>query len=250
MAETNSANQGKKNKGWLTGFLENSGFLTNDEEIKETSVVKPTLKSTQSSSGNNVSLNSSNMILPNSSPLSGDINPEKIKAALEYFLNLLDKANLPGPDFYEYYMALKDTLQSAGSSINDEKLIYVMVFNTLKSMGLKSDILFQSNQQYIQILDEKYKQFLNENSNRLQSIVGTRQQKITNLENDSAAKQKQIEDLQKQIEANNSESDKINTEIHSETINIEETKNAFDSAYKQIHSELDTIGKKCQQYIK
>ena len=69
---------------------------------------------------------------------------EKENKAITYFLNLLGEANLPGPDFYEFYTALNDNKAALGNTVTDEKMIYSMVYNTLKGMGLKKEILESS----------------------------------------------------------------------------------------------------------
>ena len=141
-------------------------------------------------------------------------------------------------------------MQALGNSISDEKVIYIMVFNTLKGMGLKFETITNSNQQYVQILNDKYQAFLTENDKLLKTTIGSRQQKITDIANDNALKKKEIQDLQKQIEDNDTLAEKISQEIHNESSNIEEAKSAFNSAYSKISSEFISIGNKCKQYLK
>ncbi len=181
--------------------------------------------------------------------ITGSVNQEKEQKALDYFFNLLDKANLPGPDFFEFYHALKENITTMGATSFDDRMLYNMVFNTLKGMGLKIDTLHSSCKQYIDLLKQHFDSFAADNQKVLEATVSGRQQKINDLNTSIEQKRSQIEKLQQEMVAATSQISIITGEIQKETQNIEETRVAFESAYSKINSEITQVGDKCKEYL-
>ncbi len=177
------------------------------------------------------------------------VNPEKEKKAFEYFLKLLDKANIPGPDFFEFYNALNDNIKSMGGAITDEKMLYNIVFNTLKASGLKVEILHSSAEQYVGLLTEHFNKFNDENKQKLNEVISNRNKIIESLNNDIAQKLEQIKKLQEDVALHYSEINTVKAEIVTETNVVEEARVSFESAYTKMSNELAQIGSKCKQYI-
>ena len=177
------------------------------------------------------------------------VNQEKEEKAFMHFLNLLDKANLPGPDFFEFYNALKENVKILGGSITDEKMLYLMVYNSLKGMGLKAEILHTSGEQYVSLLKEQYDLFNSENQNIIDNAVGARQKKIDLHNQAIQEKQAQIQKLQEEIVAHNTDIQNIHIEIQNETGNIEETRIAFESAFNRINTDCTQVKSKAKMYI-
>lgn len=250
MSMTNSES---KKKGWLDG-------------IKDWAFVSETEKAPENTNSNIKSLSTGintspipvsatpgitpqvNMGVTSSVTM---INPEKEIKAMEYFMKLLDKANLPGPDFFEFYGALRKAIQKKGNIINSEieKEIYVNTFDALNTVGLESNVLFSSCEQYVALLKEHFDKFSEENKKVITEAVGVRQKKIENLNTSILQKTEQIKRLQGEILAHNTDITAIQTEIHSETGNIEETRVAMESAFNKIHTEFSQVGNKCKSYI-
>lgn len=222
-------------KGGLRGFMKNAG-LWEDKEEAPVKVVLPT-PSPVSKTPNSPTLTVSATIHPNES--NGFVNPEIEANAIKYFNNLMESANLPGPDFWEFFNALKTNMASFGSSITDERVLYNMVFNTMASVGLKFDVLISSHKQYDNLLLQKYNAFLEENKKLMQSAVGDNNKIIESIKVANVNRKKQIEQLQKDIEQDELKMTQIQEEIHSETQNIEDSKVAFSSAFNKVKTDFD-----------
>lgn len=240
-----------KKKGWFDGIKdwafvpEGENTSTNTKSTVKTSATNPNPISTPVTPG---VMPQVNMSVASSV---GMVNPEKELRAMEYFMKLLDKANLPGPDFFEFYGALRKAIQKKGNIITSEieKEIYVNTFDALNTVGLESNVLFSSCEQYVALLKEHFDKFSEENKKVITEAVGVRQKKIENLNTSILQKTEQIKKLQEEILAHNTDITAIQTEIHSETGNIEETRVAMESAFNKIHTEFSQVGNKCKSYI-
>lgn len=246
MAETNST---QEKKGWLSG-LKDWAFVPENETQAQPEKNNPVKRPAPSNY-------SGPMQMPTSSPIGTTIptmgvamlNPAKELKAMEHYMELLDKANLPGPDFFEFYNALRENIKAMGGAITDEKVIYTLVFNTLKGMGLQANVLISSGEQYVALLKEHYDKFTKENERIISESVGSRQKKIETLNVAIQQKLEQIKKLQEEIAAHNTDIGAVQSEIQNETKNIEETRLAMESAYNKIHTEFSNVGAKCKAYI-
>ncbi len=238
-------NSGEKKKGKWSETLVNWGLVEPDKPKPGSSTVNPFP---------NQQMNTPAVPNPVTPIFTGGVtipfvNPEKEKKAFEYFLKLLDKANIPGPDFFEFYNALNESMKTMGSSITDEKMLYNIVFNTLKASGLKVEILHSSAEQYVGLLTDHFNKFKDENKQKLEEIISVRNKKIETLNNDIQQKLEHIKKLQEEIALHQTEINTVNAEIVTETNIIEEARVSFESAYNKMSNELAQIGAKCKQYI-
>ena len=238
-----------KKRSWKDR-LKDMGILE-DSPVQSTTPSKSTIQTanTKSSAPTNFTTPSPVITAPISSIGGRMINPEKEEKAFQHFLNLLDKANLPGPDFFEFYNALKENIKALGSSITDEKMLYVMVYNSLKGMGLKPDVLHSSGEQYVALLKEQFDLFNSENQKVIDNVVGARQKKVDSHNLAIQQKQEQIQKLQEEIVAHNTDIQNIHAEIQNETGNIEETRIAFESAFNKINNDFTQVTSKAKMFI-
>lgn len=229
-------------KGGLKGILKNAGLWEDKEEVPVKVMVQEPSRTTNSSSSKASTIppwTSTASVISNLNESNGFVNPDIEANAIKYFNNLMESANLPGPDFWEFLNALKSNIASFGSSITDERVLYNMVFNTMASVGLKFDVLISSHKQYDTLLLQKYNAFLEENKKLMQSAVGDNNKIIESIKVANLNRKKQIEQLQKDIEQDELKMTQIQEEIHSETKNIEDSKVAFSSAFNKVKTEFD-----------
>jgi len=241
-------NQAQQKKGWADKLKD---WAFEAEESKNTSKTQPSRPTPSPFIGNTQAPVTSTGIVQPTVAMNvgiGMVNPEKELRAMEHFMKLLDKANLPGPDFFEFYHALRENIKTMGGAIPEDKL-YLMVFNSLKGMGLESNILISSSEQYVSLLKEHFDKFANENQRISNDTVGSRQKKIETLNTAIQQKVEQIKKLQDEIAAHNTDIGIVQGEIQTETTNIEETRVAMESAYNKIHNEFSQVGAKCKAYI-
>ena len=167
---------------------------------------------------------------------------------VEHFVALLEKANLPGPDYFEYKQALQSM---EGLGLGEEKQ-FQAAWASFKAMGgaKETTVLKSSADQYLAILDKDRASFLKDVEKAISDRVGALQQEHKKLEENNAAFAQQIADLQKKIDDNKSRLGQIAGEITEQSAKINVNKESFEVTYKsfteQINSDLDKIN----QYLK
>jgi hypothetical protein len=113
----------------------------------------------------------------------------------KYFDRLFDQANLPGPDYFEFYKMM-DTLEA---HIHDEKARLSATFASLSIQGLTKDTLVDSANKYKAIIEKDKTNFENALNEKLKSEVGQRQREIQEMEKKMAINSEQIQKLTKEI---------------------------------------------------
>lgn len=175
------------------------------------------------------------------------VDSEKERKVIDNLLQLLDQANLPGPDFYEFYVALKE-MQKSGVAL-DEATLYRTVYTTLKITGLTKDKLVQSCNQYLSILNDHMKEFESNHQQTVNSKVGSKVSEKEAIDKSVSEKKAQIEALNQEIVALATKKAQLEVDIQKETENIESTKKAFMSGFNKLTGELSGNVQKINGYI-
>lgn len=84
---------------------------------------------------------------------SGNFNPEGVQKKMDFFRDLLNEANLPGPDLKEFI----DSINELNDMPGDQK--YTMVWKILCKNGLTWDKIEKSYTVYLQKIEESAKSF-------------------------------------------------------------------------------------------
>lgn len=167
---------------------------------------------------------------------------------VEHFVDLLEKANLPGPDYFEYKQALQSM---EGLGLGEEKQ-FQAAWASFKAMGGAKDtnILRTSAEQYLGILDKDRTSFLKDVDVAIKNRVGSLHDELKKLEENNTAFTQQIADLQKKIDDNKNRLGQISGEISEQSAKINANKESFEvtmnSFVEQIKSDLNKIN----QYLK
>lgn len=231
----------------IKNFLKNNGFVTDDKINTDnnptpipSTVTKPTIQFPKSQP-----------VISNQPPNEnfGIVSKDKEEKATKYFTDLLDQANLPGPDFFEYLKALKQNKEALGSSITDESIIYKMVFTTLQTSGLKMEVLESSSAEYLKLLDQHYSDFSENNNKVVEQKVGLKEKRINELNTAITSKLAEIKTLNDDILLAKDEIIAVGNEIIIEKSKIEETVTAFKSAYNKTKNEIIEVVEKCKSFL-
>lgn len=167
---------------------------------------------------------------------------------VEHFVDLLEKANLPGPDYFEYKQALQSM---EGLGLGEEKQ-FQAAWASFKAMGGAKDtnILRTSAEQYLGILDKDRTSFLKDVDVAIKNRVGSLHEELKKLEENNTAFTQQIAELQKKIDDNKNRLGQISGEISEQSAKINANKESFEvtmnSFVEQIKSDLNKIN----QYLK
>lgn len=117
---------------------------------------------------------------------------------LNHFDELFEKANLPGPDYFEWQKMLQSLVNNLPESV-----AYVASFEALKSMGLDKQKLVESAQKYIDIIEQDKAGFGKELLIKANVEVDSRNKEIETLKNSIQEKTELIIKLNKEIEEMN-----------------------------------------------
>ena len=168
---------------------------------------------------------------------------------VEHFVELLEKANLPGPDYFEYKQALKSM---DGLGLSEEKQ-YQASWASFRAMsgGINdTTILTTSASQYVGVMDRDRASFLKDVEKAISDRVGTLNQELAKLQDDNKAYAQKIVELQEKINANNGRLEKINGDIQEQSAKINDNRDSYDITYhsmvEQINSDLAKIKKYLQ----
>ncbi len=170
------------------------------------------------------------------------------KKFVDHFVEVIEKSNLKGPDYFEYMQSLKSM---AGLGLSEDKLFQAS-WASFKAMGGITDvtILTSTASQYLQMLASDREAFLKDVESAIAQRVGGLQNEQTQLQADNEAIAKQILDLQNKINANNERLAKIGGEIAEQSSKITTNKNNYELTYnsfvEQIKGDITKIG----QYLK
>lgn len=237
-------------------FLEQKGFVTPDSETESVNELVPQAtpvvgKTTSVKTSNSIRPEGNNTftasIKPNAISGTRVANTEKEQKALLHFMEYLESQNLPGPDFMELNTALHDNIEASPGV--DEKVIYTLTYNTLKSSGLTKERISTSLKTYLELLKNYYDQFVKGHQDVITKTVGTRQTQIDELEKLIESKKASIAALNLEIEQSSKQIEKIAQDITNETANIESTKAAFDTIYVNVVNQFNEVGTKCNSYL-
>src|SRR3954453_9823762 len=148
-------NMSSFSKKFLSAFVE----VTDDKKAEQKTVDEPDAKPS----------------FTESAPQPADANSK----FSEYFTKLIAEANLPGPDYYEFFK-----MTEAMQGINDEKARYCAAFAGLQVQGLDKQKLLQSVQEYQQLLDADAIAFNNTVNAALQEKVTAKKDAIEQAKNE------------------------------------------------------------------
>ncbi|GAB2774794.1 hypothetical protein GCM10027275_17290 [Rhabdobacter roseus] len=164
---------------------------------------------------------------------------------VDHFVELLAKANLPGPDYFEFKQALQ-SMQGLGLS---EEKQFQAAWASFKAMGGLTDlaVLTTTAGQYLTVLDKDRAAFLKDVERALAERVGSLNDELKKLQQDNKAFAEQITALQAKINANNERIGQISGEVEAQSARIHENRDGYELAHQsfvqQIHSDNDKIKK-------
>lgn len=156
---------------------------------------------------------------------------EATNAFRQHFLDLMEKSNLPGPDYFEFVQA-KDKM---AANISDEAVCYQTAFSVLSGMGLSKELINSSAQKYIAIVTQEMKDFNATFEDTYKHAVDDNNAAI-------AAKQDQVKKLQDEINALQAEVQKGDA--------LKDKRNAFNAAGQNMNGTIAAEVQKVNNYIK
>ena len=166
---------------------------------------------------------------------------------VEHFAELLEKSNLPGPDYFEYKEALRSM---EGLDLSEEKQ-FQAAWASFKAMGgvKETAVLKTSADQYLSILDKDRAAFLKDVEKAVNERVGSLNNELKKLEENNKTYVQQIADLQKKIDENNNRLGQISGEISEQSAKITANKDNFEITYKSVVDQILADLNKINSYL-
>jgi hypothetical protein len=176
-----------------------------------------------------------------SAPISSGLSQADMDKFSKHFEDLFDKANLPGPDYYEFWKMM-ETLEAA---VPDEKVRMAAVYATLKVQGLSKDTLLSSAAQYQKVLQTDKQEFQNAVNNKVLTEVQGRKNLIDDLEKTNNSNAERIRQLTEEITANQTKITALKKEIIDEENKINSNQSGYqvacDAMISMIASDVEKI---------
>lgn len=210
-------------------------FFVNEELIETSQQSKPAVKQTTTGSS---------ITEPVAVPESTGVVDKKF---VEHFNALMEKANQPGPDYYEFMQAVKNM---SNLGLPEEK-VYQAAWASYKAMGGNADpkALAASAVQYVQVLEEDKKAFAQTVETAIDKKVNTLKQELQRMEEENKAAAEQILTLQEQITHNKEKAAQINGEISEQSIKINNNRSNYEVTHTGFTASIQNDINKISSYL-
>jgi chromosome segregation ATPase len=184
---------------------------------------------------------------PVQSPIqpSQSIVGQEDKEIKQQLLDALEKANMPGYDYFEFIKAIDAQM----SIIPSEAMRFQSTFAVASTMGVNVETLLSSAQHYLGILTEKEKEFLTAMDKHAVDAVGGKEGQIQSIDSEMQKKAQQIQQLTQDINELQQQKTVLTNEISTNKIKIDTVKNNFFATLKTITDRIKNDVEKIKQYL-
>jgi uncharacterized coiled-coil protein SlyX len=180
---------------------------------------------------------------PISTPAATFNNPMTINGAVDEkmykaIMDVLDRTNIPGPDYYE----LMKALEAMNSIPMDERTKFLSAFATLSTQGSTKKIILNAIDTYLKEIEKERLDFQTDMTNQYNSNVKSRQDLIVKT-------QKQIDDLNAKLAELNTLIINTSQESASEDLKIKSISANFEATLNYVVGRINADKDKIIQYI-
>jgi hypothetical protein len=123
------------------------------------------------------------------------MNAEDFDKFEKHFEKLFDQANMPGPDYYEFWKMM-ETLEA---HIKDEKARISATYASLAIQGLSKEKLVETASKYKEIINQDRAQFEKIANDKSEKDIGQKRKDLQQLEETVAKHAEMIQKLTKEI---------------------------------------------------
>jgi hypothetical protein len=207
----------------MAGFFKKAlGMFVEFEADQQTSGVSSTFLSQEQKISNEVASN--------------PLNHAEAEKFEKYFDNLFEKANLPGPDYFEFYK----TMETLEAHIPDEKARVSATFASLAIQGLTKKNLVETAKKYKEIIENDNLNFENALNEKAKSELGDRNLKIKSLEQKIVGNSEQIQKLTKEISEAQVMMGQIKNEVLEQENKLNKNKHGYQVACQAVLNKIAT----------
>jgi hypothetical protein len=207
-------------------------------------VTDPPAKSEPTRPVSNPTRPASGSTAPVGPPVVGTVDPKFI----EHFADVLAKANLPGPDYFEF----RETLRSlANLGLPDDKQMQA-AWASFKALSGVTDpgVLRNAAAQYLTVIRQDRDAFMKSADAALTERTGALQAEETRLKSETDALTRQLADIQARIQTNTARLAQIGTDTAEQTGKIRQNRANFEAAYETVSSQIMADVEKINAHLK
>ncbi|GAB3699338.1 hypothetical protein GCM10027592_25300 [Spirosoma flavus] len=166
----------------------------------------------------------------------------------EHFATVLAQNNPPGPDYFEF----REALRSLGNLGLPEDKQYQAAWASFKALGGGNDVAKLTNTAngYIAALNKDREAFGKSVEAALNERVGGLQNEQKKLQSDNETLAKQLIDIQKQIDANNTRLANIGGEITEQSGKITQNQQNYDTTFTHFTEQIKGDIAKMTEFLK
>ncbi|MGZ5242775.1 MAG: hypothetical protein ACXWDO_01115 [Bacteroidia bacterium] len=183
--------------------------------------------------------------ITNISSVAGSMNAAEISRFEKHFEQLFEMANLPGPDYFEFWKMM-ETLEP---HIPDEKARISATFSALSIQGLNKEKLLESASKYIEIIKSDKDKFEKVVNDKAKVDVDSRKHEVKKLEESIVKNSELIQKLTKEITTAQASLGKLKTEITEEESKLARNRNNYSLASEALKSKIATDINKIQSTL-
>ena len=176
----------------------------------------------------------------------GPLSQQDVDKFSKHFSDLFDRANLPGPDYYEF----SKMMHLLESQIPDENVRIATVFASLSIQGITKEKLMDTAKQYCAIIENDKTEFEKAAAEKASTTVDGRRAKVDGLEKKIADNTEMIRKLNQEITDAQAQIATLKNEIVQEDSRIASSKGSFMSAYQAMYNKINSDIQKINTIIK
>jgi septal ring factor EnvC (AmiA/AmiB activator) len=162
-------------------------------------------------------------------------------------VEVLEKSNLKGPDYFEYMQSLK-SLSGLGLEEGKQHQAAWASFKAMSGINNVS-VLSTSAGQYVQMLAADRDAFLKDVDKAVEEKVGVLKTELQRLQNENEAAAKQIAELQQKITQHNEQIGKITGDIAEQSAKLTNNRNNYEITYASFVEQIKSDVEKIKQYL-
>jgi DNA repair exonuclease SbcCD ATPase subunit len=174
-------------------------------------------------------------------PVSAALQADDIEKFEKHFEKVFDQANLPGPDYYEFWKMM----EALSVHIRDERSRIAATFASLSIQGLTKEKLVSTAQQYKTLISEDRTRFEKVAQEKLEHDIGQKRQELRQLEETVARHAELIKKLTQDISAAQQSMKGLQSVITEEESKLDKNKQGYavacDAMIRKIDDDINKI---------
>ncbi len=173
------------------------------------------------------------------------LNSDEIEKFEKHFDTLMNDANMPGPDYFEF-CKMMEALEAA---VPDEKARYAAVFASLKVQGLNKEILLSTAGKYKLVIQDDKTKFEAAVNDKLKGEVESRKTQLKDFENKIVQNTEAIKKLTADINDAQNKIQLLNAEIGEKESKIKTNSEGYGVACNAMLNKINLDIQKIQSLI-